>query len=114
MDESYIELKKITDGLYEFIEKTGFQLPYGPAIIRLLNKYGIRLRQDDGRLTQCNISIPKNKSNAIVVGLRYLKENGMKTEDHFIFEEGKKIDPRYRATIEEVLPEYKGAHDLQR
>jgi hypothetical protein len=106
------ELKQITDNVYLHLDRTGTIIPYGNAIKDLLLKHEIKLRNKDGKLNQINISIPKSKKKAIVVGLRYIKNDGSKTEDLFLFEEGKDIVAGYKGRLEKILPEYKGSHKL--
>ena len=50
----------------------------------------------------------------MVVGVRYTKNDGTKTEDHFVFQPGQAIEKHYGKNLEELLPEYKGVHKLQR
>ena len=75
---------------------------------------GIKLRQDDGSGPKATFSIATSRSDAFVIGLRYTKKNGTKTEDHFLFERERPIQKCYGKLLEELLPEYKGAHKLQR
>jgi hypothetical protein len=93
------ELKQITDNVYLHLDRTGTIIPYGNAIKDLLLKHEIKLRN-------------KGKKKAIVVGLRYIKNDGSKTEDLFLFEEGKDIVAGYKGRLEKILPEYKGSHKL--
>ena len=51
---SYPELKAITDARY-----SGARTKYASDVVDLLDKYGIKTRQKDGRLKFVNISIPK-------------------------------------------------------
>jgi hypothetical protein len=107
---AYQELKAVTDNAYKVLEDTGVVPPVGTEIKKILLKYGIKLRQRDGKLFQVNISIPTSISNAIVVGLRYIKASGDHREDHFLFVEGQPVEPCYGKKLEKMLPEYKGAH----
>jgi len=109
MDNSYDELKNITDEMY-----SGKRQKFAADVLKLLFKYGIKIRQKDGRLYQVNISIPKSRGHSILVGLRYIKKDETFTEDHFLFEKGKPINKFYKGKIELVLPEYKGTHKQQK
>ncbi len=85
-------------------------------IIPLLKNYGIRLRQNDDSLKQITFSIPTTKENSYVVGLRYIKNDGTFTEDHFLCEsegvglKGEEIVHHPKRKLEYKLPEYKGTH----
>jgi hypothetical protein len=85
-------------------------------IIPLLEKHGIRLRQKDGSLKQITLSIPTTKENAFVVGLRYIKNDGTFTEDHFLCEskgfvlKGEEIVHHPKRKLEDELQEYRGTH----
>jgi len=108
-DTSYEELKNLTDAYYAGTMKINRQ-----EILDLLNKYAIKVRQDDGVLDNITISIPKTVADGIVVGLRYIKRNNTKTEDLFLFSKGKPIEKGYKGKLEKKLIEYKGTHKLQR
>jgi len=105
----YEDLKKITDTEYK-IGGTG----WAENTIRLLEKCGIKQRGKDGKLVQINISHPTTIDNAMVVGYRYIKNNGTFTEDTFLF---KKDNPKpekfYKGKLEEYLKEYIGTHKKQ-
>lgn len=85
-------------------------------IISLLNDHGIRLRQKDGSLKQITLSVPTSKEKSYVAGLRYTKDDGTFTEDHFLCEsegvglKGEEIVRHPKRKLEYVLPEYKGTH----
>lgn len=113
MDQSYTELKEITDRVYEG-QAEGKQINFAKDVVNLLGRYGIRLRQKDGILHQVNISIPTSVANAIVVGLRYSKSNGSKTEDLFLFQQGTSIVSGYKGRLEGIIREYSGTHKLNR
>lgn len=113
MDQSYKELKEITDRVYE-ANAQGRKVEWKEDVINLLAKYGIKLRQKDGILHQVNISIPRSVSNGIVVGLRYLKNDSTKTEDLFLFQEGQPIITGYKGKLERRLREYVDTHKLDR
>ena len=112
-DTTYKALKIITDNVYKTLRNTGIIIEFGSNVIDLLKINGIKLRQKDGKLSQVNISIPKTKEG-IAVGLRYIKKDGTKTEDLFLFQEGKPIVKGYKGDLEKTLPEYKGSHKLNR
>lgn len=107
-ETSYEEIKAITDGIY-----AGTITPQAHLFIEVLNKYGIKLREKDGKFLELTYSIPKSVQNSILIGIRYTKDDGTHTEDHFLFEQDKSIRRFYRNQIEKVLPEYKGMHKRQ-
>lgn len=108
IDKSYNELKAITDSVY-----AGIKDKWAKDVVVILQKYNIKLRQKDGQLYSVNISIPKSKSNCILVGLRYVKNDKTYNEDHFLFEENEPIVTFYKGKLEKVLDEYKGTHKQQ-
>jgi hypothetical protein len=108
MDRSFIELKTITDKIYR-----GEQIKWSLLILTLLDKYQITPRRDDGKLHSVQISIPKTAKNAIVVGLRYYKQDDTNSEDHFLFQDGQPIIKCYGNRLEKIFPEYKGTHKAQ-
>lgn len=108
MSNPFNELKEITDSVY-----AGYETDFANATLALLERNGIKIRQKDGSLCQVNISIPKSRSDSILVGFRYTKKDGSNTEDHFLFEKGHDIVPFYKGKIEKILPEYKGTHKAQ-
>lgn len=108
-DGSYQKMKLITDGYYSGRINKG----WSSLVVGLLNEHGIKLRNKDGKLYQVNVSLPKTKSNSIVVGLRYIKEDNTFTEDLFLFENGFNLKAFYKAKLENILPEYKGTHKLR-
>ena len=108
IDKSYSELKAITDSVY-----AGIRDKWAKDVIDILKNHNIKLRQKDGKLYSVNISIPKSKSNCILVGLRYIKNDRSYTEDHFLFEKDKTIVTFYKGKLEKVFAEYKGAHKQQ-
>lgn len=109
MNNSYEELKSLTDVYY-----AGIKIINRQEILNLLNKYSIKVRRDGGTLDYITISIPKTVGGGIVVGLRYMKKDGTKTEDLFLFSKGKPIEKGYKGRLEKILKEYKGTHKLQR
>ena len=108
VDKSYSELKAITDSVY-----SGIRDKWAKDVIDILKNHNIKLRQKDGELYSVNFSIPKSKSNCILVGLRYLKNDRSYTEDHFLFEKDKIIVTFYKGKLEKVFEEYKGTHKQQ-
>lgn len=115
MNTSFDELKAIMDHQYEVRERTGKPTPdFHQLIVNILDRHGIKLRQKDGTNPKATFSIPTSRQNVFVVGLRYTKNDGTKTEDYFLFEKDKPIQKCYGKLLEELLPEYKGSHKLQR
>lgn len=115
MDTSYDELKAIMDNQYEVREKTGSPTPeFHDLIIDLLSKNGIQTRQDDGANPIVTFSIPQTDQDSFVIGLRYTKNDGTKAEDHFLFKQGNPIEYLRGKRLERLMPEYRGAHKLQR
>jgi len=110
MDTSYHTLKLKTDAYYS--GKIDQKIVFVTAL-RLLKKRGIKPRLKDGELIQLGISVPTSVPKAILLGLRYVKEDKTHTEDHFLFQEGRKIQSFYRNKLERILPEYTGAHKIQ-
>jgi len=110
MDSSFDELKIITDQVYSGNPPIDFH----QRIVDLLANHGIKLRQKDGTNPKVTISHPTSLSESMVVGLRYTKSDGTKTEDHFLFQRGRVIKRCYGKRLESLLPEYKGTHKLQR
>ena len=113
MDQSYTELKTITDRVYQS-KRQGREMEWVGDVISLLSKYNIRLRQKDGALHQVTISYPTSVDSAIVVGLRYVKNDKSKTEDLFLFQQNKLIVMGYKGRLERKLHEYVGSHKLDR
>lgn len=109
-DKSYSELKQITDQAYA---TQVFDKKVARSIVQLLGKYGKKLRQDDGKLHQLTVSIPTSRADAIVIGLRYIKQDTTYTEDHFLFEIDQPIVYHPGKRLEKILPEYKGTHKIQ-
>ena len=89
-------------------------------VIHVLGCHGISLRKMDGTLKQVNLSLPNTRDDAYVIGLRYIKNDGTCTEDHFLCEreapEGLKkyeITHYPKRKLEYMLPEYTGTHKQQ-
>ena len=110
MNDAYKKLKDVwhscsNNGCHTLLE-----------IISILSNYNIRLRQKDGTLRQVTLSIPTTKENSYVIGLRYIKNDGTYTEDHYLCErdgaglKGKKIVGHFKRKLEYKLPEYMGTH----
>ena len=85
-------------------------------IIELLKTHNIIPRQKDGELVQINLSIPKSMEQAYVIGLRYIKNDGTLTEDHFLCEHSssgvtkEEILHHPKRKLEYKIPEYDGTH----
>lgn len=112
MDTSFDELKNIMDRVYSGSAIT--QAEFHDQIVTLLANHGTGLRQDNGINPEVTISHPTSLPGSMVVGLRYTKNDGTKTEDHFLFQPGQPIQRHYKGNLEEVLLEYKDTHKLQR
>lgn len=108
-NNSHTELKVYTDRYYEghINKRDVFEGAY-----HLLSKYGIGLRQKDGKNPIMTISIPKS-CEGIVIGIRYVKNSGRDTEDHFLLRPNKNIYKCKGKELGKICPEYKGAHELQ-
>ncbi len=106
---SYNELKQLTDSFYSGLiqAKSVFQGAY-----EILSKYQIKLRKDDGENPIMTISIPQSTSG-IVLGIRYVKNSGRQTEDHFLFRPLQNLYKCKGKELSKICPEYKGAHELQ-
>ncbi len=105
---SYLELRTITDAVYagKMELSDAFKKAYA-----LLNKYGIRLRDKDGQAPIMTLSPADD--NTLVMGIRYLKDSGRTTEDHFIFRRDADLYRCKGKEIDKLLPNYKGSHELQ-
>lgn len=110
MDTSFDELKVITDQVYSGNPPADFH----EKIVNVLGRHGIKLRQKDGSIPIATISHPTSLIGSMVVGLRYIKKDGTKTEDHFLFQKGLVIKKCYGKKLEKLCPEYRGTHKLQR
>lgn len=110
MNSAYTKLKEIWNNCSENNTSSLAR------IVSLLSEFRIRLRQRDGTLKQITLSIPTSKENSYVVGLRYIKDDGTFTEDHFLCEKegvglkGEEIVHHPKRKLDFVLPEYKGTH----
>ncbi len=103
------ELKVFTDDYYagKLQKEEVFNQAY-----HQLSSREIKLRQDDGKNPKMTISVPKI-GNVLVVGIRYKKDNGRNTEDHFIFKPNENIYRCKGKELDKLYPEYKGSHTLQ-
>jgi hypothetical protein len=105
---SYLELRAITDAVYgnKMEKPEAFKKAYS-----ILDKYGIKLRSKDGKDPVMTLSPPDD--NTLVVGIRYLKDEGRTTEDHFIFRRDTDLYRCKGKEIDKILPQYKGSHELR-
>ena len=110
MNTSFEELKEITDAVYSGVKVSNFHT----KIVRILQKHNISIRQKDGKDPIVTISHPKTIANSMIVGLRYTKNDGTKTEDHFLFQPRLPIEKCYGKKLEKLCPEYEKSHKLQR
>jgi len=108
-EQSYDELKVITDGYYSGSLSLHDTLK---SIYQLLLRYIVSLRRDDGSHSQMTVSIPKS-CTGIVIGIRYVKKSGAQTEDHFLFRPGINLYKCKGKELARICPEYSGAHELQ-
>ena len=108
-ERSYEELKVITDAYYfgNVPASNTFRLAY-----QLLLQYIGSLRRDDGNSPVMTISIPKSLVG-IVIGVRYVKNSGRQTEDHFLFRPNTNLYKCKGKELAKICPEYTGAHELQ-
>ena len=109
-DTTFSELKAFTDAYYRSELKKEEVLD---EALKLLDAYGIKLRQKDGQDPSPTISMPTDGS-AIVIGIRYRKLDASKTEDHFLLRPNRNLYKCKGKELERILPEYKGTHKLQR
>jgi len=96
------------------------EVDVGEDILALLSRQEIKTRQIDGVLRQINLSIPTSINSAFVIGLRYIKNDGTCTEDHFLCRNDIEpsmtqlsIEPHYGRRLEIRLSEYRGTHKQQ-
>jgi hypothetical protein len=108
MNDTYL----IVENIYSR-HRAGVAVDFEREILELLLREGIKQRQDDGALKQINISKPTSIQDGYVVGLRYIKNDGTQTEDHFLFRKDQVIVCCYRRDLENVLSEYRGTHKMQ-
>jgi hypothetical protein len=110
MHDPFEKLKAITDVVYSGNPPPNFH----EKIVNLLAEYGIKIRQDDGSDPKITISHPTSLPGGMVIGLRYVKKDGTKSEDLFVFQHGQSIKAFYKGSLEKLFPEYKGSHKLNR
>ena len=108
-EKSYDELKSITDTYYS--GKSSASNTFS-SVYSLLLRYIGSLRRGDGSNPVMTISIPKSVVG-IVVGIRYLKNSGRQTEDHFLFRPSINLYKCKGKELAKICPEYTGAHELQ-
>jgi hypothetical protein len=82
----------------------------GQEILDVLQDQGIRIRQDDDQLRQLTLSKPLSVDSGFVIGLRYNKRDGTRTEDLFRVESGHPIQAYYKGSLQRQFPEYQGTH----
>lgn len=109
---SFDELKAIMDPINSGVKLA--RSVFHNQIIDLLASHGIRIRTDDGHSPEITVSYPKSLPGGIIIGLRYIKNNGTKTEDLFVFEQDQPIQVHYKGRLQKIFPEYAGSHKLQR
>ena len=108
-EQSYDELKAITDDYFSgnLLNSVTFLLVH-----RWLLGYIGSLRREDGNNPKKTISFPTS-CVAIVIGVRYIKDSGMQTEDHFLFRPNTNLYKCKGKELARICPEYKGTHKLQ-
>lgn len=106
---AFDELKVFTDKYYagEATKETVFTEAY-----RQLSGRGVRLRQENGKDPKMTVSVPK-VGNVLVIGIRYTKNDGRNTEDHFIFRPNTNIYKCKGKELDKIYSEYTGSHILQ-
>ena len=106
---AFEELKVFTDKYYagETTKEAVFTEAY-----RQLSSRGVKLRQRDGKEPRMTVSVPK-VGNVLVVGIRYTKNDGRNTEDHFILRPNANIYKCKGKELDKIYPEYTGSHILQ-
>lgn len=108
-DNSYQEIKNVTDSIYSGKLKN----PTAEVFLEILNKHGVKLRQKDGAFDHVTYSIPQSQKDCILIGVRYKKKDDTFTEDHLLFQKYFCMRKFYKRQIEKVLPEYEGTHKKQ-
>jgi hypothetical protein len=108
-ETAFGELKIFTDKYYagKIPKNNVFKEAY-----RQLSSRGVRLRQDNGKDPKMTVSVPK-VGNVLVIGIRYKKDDGRNTEDHFIFRPNTNIYRCKGKELDKIYPEYAGSHVLQ-
>lgn len=81
----------------------------------LLNSWGAKCREKDGKLFWINLSIPTSIGGTITIGLRYMKNDQTLTEDIFEICSGTPmvIDKYYKGKYQNTRPEYSRTHKMQ-
>ena len=81
----------------------------------LLNDWGFKCREDDGKLLWTNLSLPTSVGETITIGLRYRKQDKTLTED--VFELCEKdpnvVTPYYKGKYQILRSEYVNTHKQQ-
>lgn len=105
MESKYETIKNLHQRVSEFGKAELLKM-----VPNLLESWGIKSHVDDGVLSQINISNPEN--GILVIGLRYIKNNGTFTEDIFEVNSSNPNDiPKYyKGKYERERSEYKGTH----
>lgn len=106
---AFSELKVFTDKYYagELTKETVFAEAH-----RQLSSRGVRLRQQDGNDPKMTVSVPK-VGNVLIIGIRYRKNDGRNTEDHFIFRPNTNVYKCKGKELDKIYAEYTGSHILQ-
>lgn len=102
---AYDDLKVITDAA-----QNGSLRPWSPAVVKLLNAYGVSVDRKKGSKVEATLSFPTSKTNSMAIGIRHIKNDESYAEDLFLFEKGVGLTPLYRGKQETLLPEYEGTH----
>ncbi|HUC89195.1 MAG TPA: hypothetical protein VMR45_00155 [Patescibacteria group bacterium] len=105
--DAYAKLKPITDAA-----QAGVLKPWSPAVVDLLESYGVKVERKKGVKVQTNLSFPTSIKDhrSMAIGARYAKEDGSFAEDLYVFIKGVGLTCYYRGTQEQALPEYDGSH----
>lgn len=110
---AFENLKNYTDRFYASELKEKEKIIAIKKAYEILSNSGIKLRQDDGSNPILTISVPE-KGNVLVIGIRYIKKDKTKTEDHFVLFPKRDIYQCDAKEIEKLFPgEYLGVHKLQ-
>lgn len=103
---AYDKLKIITDAAQE-----GSLSPWGGAVERLINTYGVDVARKTHQKIQVNLSFPKStKNKSMAIGFRHIKSDESNAEDLYVFIETIGLFCFYRGSQEEYLKEYAGSH----
>lgn len=106
---AFSELKVFTDKYYasELSKEAVFTEAY-----RQLSSRGVRLRQENGKDPKMTVSVPK-VGNVLIIGIRYTKNDGRNTEDHFIFRPNANVYKCKGKELDKICSEYTGSHIQQ-